>query len=64
MMPAVPSSEFERALTPPPPSERPSLEAIPAEYFLRAVVAGIGVGIGLIAAVIIGFLTGWIVFNC
>jgi len=65
-MAAIPS-ETERDLTPPTPApaapaaiDQPTLEANLEEHFLRFIVAGVGIGIGLIAAVIIGFVAGWI----
>jgi hypothetical protein len=43
---------------------RPGLGAKLLEYFLRFFVVALGIGLGLIAAVIIGLVTGWIQITC
>jgi hypothetical protein len=67
MMPAI-ESKPDSDITPPAPTagavSRPGLAAKLGEYFLRFVVVAIGIGIGLIAAVIIAFVTGWIQITC
>jgi len=59
-----PASDFR----PPAPAaaaiSRPDLGAKLLEYFLRFFVVALGIGLGLIAAVIIGFVTGWIQITC
>lgn len=65
MMPAI-ESKPDSDITPPAPTagavSRPGLAAKLGEYFLRFVV--VAIGIGLIAAVIIAFVTGWIQITC
>jgi hypothetical protein len=62
------SSNLDSDFRPPAPSavaiSRPGLGATLLEYFLRFVIVALGIGVGCIAAVIIGFLAGWIQINC
>jgi hypothetical protein len=43
------------------PSEKPSFGV---ELFLKLLVIAVGIFLGLVFASILGFLTGWIPFEC
>jgi len=57
-------SEFGHAAPPAVAISRPGLGATLSEYFLRFVIVALGIGFGLIVAVFIGLVTGWISIGC